>query len=291
MSISKQLRNILDSYSMDDYQDLDYLTHEIKASISRILKKEYGSKVVAAPVLSGSLVKGTAINTHFDLDLVIPFSRYAFRTPAHMLEDLYAFFDEEVTLNKPLELVEVYDQRVSVGLLLEDLETNWEIDVDLVPGLERSLGDYQLSKDLILWDSEKEKSILTNISRQVNSVHSQGNGYPDLVKLMKIWRNDYGDEMRMLKSFVLEMAIQKAFQELPGLRKGPLWERLKMTLLYFRDKFPGAQLPDPGNPHNLVNGLLEREDWDFIAEKAEETLQDIEEDPDELTRYFPYNEE
>jgi len=90
---SDYLNSVLESYRMKHIEELINTYRTKRNEIKLFLNEQYGRHIYE-PFNSGSYKKHTAINTKFDLDLVVPFKRNAFSTLEDMFEDVF----EKLTL-------------------------------------------------------------------------------------------------------------------------------------------------------------------------------------------------
>src|SRR5690625_2220244 len=94
MEKSTYLEDALETYKMRNIEDLVKKYKTRRDEIKEDLKEKFNSKAYN-PFNSGSFAKHTAINTKFDLDLVVPFKRDSFSTIKEMFDEVYDFLKEK----------------------------------------------------------------------------------------------------------------------------------------------------------------------------------------------------
>lgn len=231
-------------------------------TVVELIQKEYGSQIYS-PFDSGSILKKTAIRSHFDYDIIVPFKYDTFGHPKEMLE---AFHKSLQRKN-----LKIRKQNVSVGLDIGIIPGKY--DFDIVPGLEKSKGDYKNSGELILYTHRdaKPRKIITNIKKQVEYFKKSPDVALNMVKLLKIWK--YHKKV-YIKSYLLELMAIEAMENSP---KG-LWNQLHTTLEYVRDYIVNGKVTDPGNNRNHVGDSVDRKIKTEIANRIKNLIQDLDKD-------------
>ncbi|MAP53889.1 MAG: nucleotidyltransferase [Altibacter sp.] len=284
----EHLQNVLETHRMKHVQNLVDKFKTKRNEVKEALEAHYGSNIYYS-FDSGSFKKRTAINTKFDLDVVVPFKKDSFETLEKMYDSLYDFLYEEyqdVT-------EEIRKQTVSIGLIFEEDEDGDKICLDIVPGRELNQDQYSEDNKLNLFVYRKygifssSTHIQTNIQAQIDHIKAKENERK-IIRLLKIWNNNDGKEY---KSFLLELITIKAFEKEDI--SGNLWEKLEKVMEYIKDKVAedGFKLIDPGNSNNDLMDTLE--DWEKtnLSNRMETMLERINSNSDNIKSYFPTNKD
>ncbi len=287
MNISKSeyLKEVLESYRMAHVNDLLDKYREKRKEIKEAIEAEYTGDMYS-PLNSGSYAKHTAINSKFDLDVMIPFKRKTFDTLETMFDDIFDFLYEEYG-----EEAKVIKQKVSIGIEFYPDEDGDIISIDVVPGRELNEEQYEDDHKLNLYvnsrygNLEEQSYIQTNIKAQIDRIKSRDNERK-IIRLLKIWKTTNQEKY---KSFFLELITIKAFDK--NAISGSLWEQLEAVMEYIRDHITkdGFKLKDPGNSGNDVADTLEDYQKQNLSNKMKNMLDRIDENEDNLKIYFPKN--
>jgi hypothetical protein len=210
----------------------------VQASLMPALRQWAGDKLVGV-YPSGSYMKGTAVRSGTDIDLLLSLS-------AHTNETLKELYDR---LFECLTSGGYAPRRQNVSLNIRASGYS----VDLVPGKRQNA----LSDDHSLYRRKADTWTKTNISTHVRTVKSAGR--TDEIRIAKLWRNQKGLDF---PSFYLELSVIRALagRPLPGLvsynPQLPLSQRVMMVFEYLRDSFAAARIVDPANGNNIISDDL-----------------------------------
>ena len=274
---SDYLNSVLESYRMKHIEELINIYRTKRDEIKQFLNEQYGSKIYD-PFNSGSYKKHTAINTKFDLDLVVPFKHNAFSTLEKMFEDvlekLTEKYKDETTVKK---------QGVSIGLTFDEED---EINIDVVPARETSLDSFSEHKDLNLHKTQNEGYLKTNIHAQIEHIKAKENERK-VIRLLKIWKACHKYKY---KSFFIELLVIKAYEE--SSPQGNLWEQFKTVLNYIINNIQNKNftLKDPGNSNNDLAQSLDSKEKRTLISILESMLARIELNEKQIEFYLPLNE-
>ncbi len=289
MDISKQeyLQNVLETHKMSHIEKLidKYKTkrNEVKEAI-----EEHYSSDIYNPINSGSFAKHTAINTKFDLDIVVPFKRNSFSTLKELFDDVYDFLDDKYG-----DIATVRKQKVSIGIEFYADDDGDEISLDIVPGRELNQDDYPNNKDLNLFVRSKfgllepNTHIKTNIQAQIDHIKAKENERK-VIRLLKIWKSS---NSKKYKSFLIELFTIKAFEK--ENISGNLWNKLKGVMEYIKENATkdGFTLKDPGNSNNNVMDTLDEYERESLSNDMKNIIDNIESYEDNIKTYFPLNKD
>lgn len=238
------------------------------------------------PFNSGSYAKHTAINTKFDLDIILPFKYNSFGTLEDMYENVFNYltfeFKDEAIIRK---------QKVSIGLIFHEKSSKNNISLDIVPARETSDSDFEISKNLNLYFNEnsglfsRSSYIKTNISSQIEYIKAK-ESERKIIRLLKIWKYTNGENY---KSFLLELFTIKALENCEG--KTDLFQLLIVVLEFIRDNIikDGFRLIDPGNTNNNILDAVNISDRTSLSNKMNILLNRIAENSENIRSYFPIN--
>ncbi len=274
---SDYLNSVLESYRMKHIEELINIYRTKRDEIKQFLNEQYGSKIYD-PFNSGSYKKHTAINTKFDLDLVVPFKHNAFSTLEKMFEDvlekLTEKYKDETTVKK---------QGVSIGLTFDEED---EINIDVVPARETSQDSFPEHKDLNLHKTQNEGYLKTNIHAQIEHIKAKENERK-VIRLLKIWKACHKYKY---KSFFIELLVIKAYEE--SSPQGNLWEQFKTVLNYIINNIQNKNftLKDPGNSNNDLAQSLDSKEKRTLISILESMLARIELNEKQIEFYLPLNE-
>ena len=284
MAIDKSiyLQEVLDTYKMTHIEELVNKHKEKRNEIAKILNDKYSEKIYR-PFNSGSFGKHTAINTKFDLDLVVPFKRDSFQSLHDMFDDVFSLLED-----KYKEIATVRKQKVSIGVIFKD-----DISIDVVPGRELIKDDYSKSKDLNLyfndnhWGIAKGSYTKTNIQAQIDHIKAKKDERK-IIRLLKIWKTSNNEKY---KSFLFELIVIKALSKV--VITECLWIKLKYVIEYIKDNVDkeNFSLKDPGNLNNNVTATLNENEKYSLVTKMNNILNRIEDNEENIKSYFPVNDE
>lgn len=289
MEKSLYLKDVLETYKMRHIQSLIDKYKLRSSEIKDDLNKEFSSEAYGL-LNSGSFAKHTAINTKFDLDLVLPFKRDSFSTIEEMFDTVFDFLKEKYGDSG---VAQVRKQKVSIGVIFHSDEDGNQIDIDVVPGREINMDDYQKSKNLniyfneSLWGFQKGTYQKTNIQSQIDHISGKSEAR-EIIRLLKIWKTTNQEDY---KSFVLELFTIEALDKIEITNN--LWDRLKAVMTYIKENIvkEGFTLKDPGNSNNDVLKSLEKWEKESFANKMKNMIERIEDNSGNLEIYFPKNKE
>lgn len=295
MAVAKAeyLQDVLTSHKMAHIDDLLAKYKAKREEAKESLVEKYGSNIYT-PMNSGSYAKHTAINSKFDLDVIIPFKRNSFDTLEKMFDDIYEFLFKKYDESGQGK---VRKQKVSIGIEFNADEDGDIINLDIVPGRELSQDSYKEAKDLNLMFNEqtgsfaKNSYIKTNIQAQIDHIRNTGderNSARQIIRLFKIWKHTNNEKY---KSFLLELVTIKAFDKVEV--SGNLWEKLEKVMEYIRDNIAkdDFKLTDPGNSNNDVIKTLESWERTNLSNRMDTIIKRIEENSENIKNYFQINEQ
>jgi tRNA nucleotidyltransferase (CCA-adding enzyme) len=288
MAVDKQqhLNDVLETHRMAYINGLIEKYKTKRDEVKEVLEENYSSDIYS-PLNSGSFAKSTAINSKFDLDIVVPFKKNTFDTLENMFNNLFDFLYEKYNGQAT-----VRKQKVSIGIEFYSDEDGDVISLDIVPGRELNQDQYLDDKNMNLFINSKygllsEKTyIQTNIQAQIDHIKAKENERK-IIRLFKIWKNSNRENY---KSFLLELITIKAFDKTDV--SGNLWEKLKTVMNYIKENVSedDFKLIDPGNSNNNVMETLESWERTNLASRMGTIVKNIEDNSENIKTYFPINE-
>lgn len=274
---SDYLQEVLETHRMKHVNETLERYRAKRREIRDFLNSEYGTNTYE-PFNSGSYKKFTAINTKFDLDLIVPFKYGSFSTLESMFKDVSAKIKEAFGIQAIIR-----DQGVSIGIVF----TEDEINIDVVPARETSKDSYDdTHKDLNLHKFDGTGYLKTNIHKQIEHIKSKDNERK-LIRLLKIWKSQ---KYKKYKSFFFELLVVKAYEATSP--TGNLWSQFSTILQYIIDNIEqeSFKLPDPGNSSNDLMNTLDYYQKRALSSDFELMLANIENNEKQIEYYFEKNE-
>ena len=235
------------------------------------------------PFACGATAKGTAIRSKLDLDLAAPFRRAAFGSPAEMYEAAHAFL--KAWGRGDPEVAGMSRQRRAINLVFRI--GGREADMDLVPGLECRAGSYPPAGDLELHDLKAQAAVRTNVHVHIAWVRGRGDRASELrrevMRLLRVWKAAH---FPSLSSFLLELLVLRAFEDLPDLYGKGLFGRVLGVSAHVAERLGSLRLADPANPGNVVSDTLRAVDRRNLAEALEGMVRELEGGEGRLGHFF-----
>ncbi len=275
---SDYLQEVLETHRMKHVNETLERYRAKRQEIRDFLINEYGTNIYE-PFNSGSYKKFTAINTKFDLDLIVPFKYSSFSTLEAMFKDV----SEKIKKAFGIQAV-IRDQGVSIGIVF----TEDEINIDVVPSRETSKDSYDINhKDLNLHKFDGTGYLKTNIHKQIEHIKSKDNERK-LIRLLKIWKYQ---NYKKYKSFFFELLVIKSYEATSP--KGNLWTQFSTVLQYIIDNIEhdSFKLPDPGNSSNDLINTLDCYQRSFLSSDLKTMLDSIQTNEKNIEYHFEKNKD
>lgn len=244
------------------------------------IESKYGDFLAARPSYSGSLAKNTAINSNYDIDIIVQFKNSAFGSLKEMYQNLYSFFNEEFD---DKDLISLRSQKVSTGLIFEI--NGKEVSIDIIPA--RKINKNRANNDLNLFVKGNTFTSSTRIKTNLVKQAEAFSGYKSektITRLLKNWKLENNIP---IKSIYLELLVINAFKEKAGQIPKSYFGKLMMALTYIRDNIERARVVDPGNSNNVISETLSRSEKSNIADKIESMIETLKRDKSKVEEIFP----
>lgn len=295
MNKSEHLESVIKTHQISKEEQLLQKHREKSGEVKEALEKQYGANLYTV-FNSGSYAKNTAINTKFDFDMVAAYKKNAFGgngTLKDMYEAVYEFLYDTYK-----DKADVRKQKVSIGIEFYRDDQGDIVKIDVVPGRELNLDQYNDDENLNLYVYYKygnleagSTHIKTNVKEQLNNIKDRATREKEsirkIIRLLKVWKGTKYNYPT--KSFLLELITLKAFDT--KTISGSLWDKLKIVLEFIRDEVTkeSFKLIDPGNQGNDLMDTLTAQDREMFAKDMENMLKRIEDNDENIKTYFPEN--
>ena len=270
-SADKYLKNVLEEEHLKadpaDFRRAVALFKKVK----QYLAEEFKYELAGPPVEAGSFGKRIAIGSNYDLDIVLPFDKYAYRTLEEMHYDVY-----ETLRIKFKGVAIITKQKKSIRLVFES--KGIPVYFDIVPG--REINNYKVDKKLKLyvrpdWIGQKASSFKINVRLQKEMTVNKP-AARKVIKLLKTYkdRNDLP-----LPTPLIEQCVTSALSENNFGVYHSLVENLLNCMDFVAKRLEQTSLRDMANSNNNLLDKLGHYKKICIAEQLQKDIMRIEENP------------
>lgn len=249
-----------------------------REKVKQLMVDKFGNKLVALPEDTGSFYKRTAINSNYDLDIVLPFRKNSYASLEEMYYDVYEkvekTFAEKATVTK---------QTKAIGITFEN--NGNPIHFDVVPG--REINNYAVEKDLNLyvkpnWIWQRGSSFKTNVGVQKSMTVNKPEART-VIKLMKAYRDRNG---LPLPTLMIEQCVVDALSENNyGVYSSPT-ENLLNCMDFISKKMEQKSLMDIANSNNNLHDKVTDMQKSYISNQLRKDIMRIEENPRYIKEIF-----
>lgn len=249
-----------------------------REKVKQWMVDKFGNKLVALPEDTGSFYKRTAINSNYDLDIVLPFRKNSYASLEEMYYDVYEVvgkaFGDRATVTK---------QTKAIGITFEN--NGNPIHFDVVPG--REINNYAVEKDLNLyvkpdWIWQKGSSFKTNVGVQKTMTVNKPEART-VIKLLKTYRDR---NSLPLPTLMVEQCVVDALSENNfGVYASPT-ENLLNCMDFISKKMQQKSLIDIANSNNNLHDKITDMQKNYISNQLRKDIQRIEEDPRYMKEIF-----
>lgn len=239
---------------------------------------KFGNKLVALPEDTGSFYKRTAINSNYDLDIVLPFKKNSYASLEEMYYDVYEAvgktFGKKATVTK---------QTKAIGITFGN--NGNPIHFDVVPG--REINNYAVEKDLNLyvkpdWIWQRGSSFKTNVGVQKTMTVNKPEART-VIKLLKTYRDR---NSLPLPTLMVEQCVVDALSENNfGVYSSPT-ENLLNCMDFISKKMEQKSLIDIANSNNNLQNKMSDIQRSYISNQLQSDIKRIEENPRYLKEIF-----
>lgn len=239
---------------------------------------KFGNKLVALPEDTGSFYKRTAINSNYDLDIVLPYRKNSYASLEKMYYDVYEkvgkTFGEKATVTK---------QTKAIGITFEN--NGNPIHFDVVPG--REINNYAVEKDLNLyvkpdWIWQRGSSFKTNVGVQKSMTVNKPEART-VIKLLKAYRdrNSLPLPTLIVEQYVVDALSENNF----GVYTSPT-ENLLNCMDFISKKMEQKSLIDNANSNNNLHDKVTDLQKSYIANQLRKDIKRIEANPRYIKEIF-----
>ncbi len=249
-----------------------------REKVKQWMVDKFGNKLVALPEDTGSFYKRTAINSNYDLDIVLPFRKNSYASLEEMYYNVYEkvgkTFGEKATVTR---------QTKAIGITFEN--NGNPIHFDVVPG--REINNYAVEKDLNLyvkpdWIWQRGSSFKTNVGVQKSMTVNKPEART-VIKLMKAYRDRNG---LPLPTLMIEQCVVDALSENNyGVYSSPT-ENLLNCMDFISKKLEQKSLIDIANSNNNLHDKVTDMQKSYISKQLRKDIMRIEENPRYIKEIF-----
>jgi hypothetical protein len=235
--------------------------------VKQFLRNKFDNKLAALPEDAGSFFKRTAINSNYDLDIILPFKKNSYNSLEEMYHDVYEIigktFGSKASVTK---------QTKAIGITFEN--NGNPIHFDIVPG--REINNYALEKDLNLyvkpnWVWQRGSLFKTNIGTQKKITTNKPKARA-VIKLLKIYRDR---NSLSLPSITIEQCVTDALSYNKYGVHYSATENLLNSMDYIIQKMEEKSLFDICNTNNNLHDKLSVEDRKYISSLMQRDIRKI----------------
>ncbi|PTX59820.1 hypothetical protein C8N46_108133 [Kordia periserrulae] len=269
------LASVLETYEPDEIDKEVLLKGKI---IKAALFQKFGSNLLGRPSYQGSKVQKTELSGLSDLDILCKFKRTSFQREGNMYRSVYNFLKSHFY---DRDLVGVREQGVSLGLIYDI--NGYEEIIDVVPALrtdfEKGKNEYNLYKNPKFSKGERKLKMNPKVQKDLGNNEREKTA---IIKLLKLLRSE---EKLPLKSVLITEFTKRAFQELEMPKELNL--QLYWVIEYIRDNILTIKINSPDNENSSLTDRLSYSQKKKIRNSLSKILNDLEEDRNNLLKYFP----
>lgn len=259
------------------YQKVLGLRNEIK----KILAEKFIGKLIDYPQDTGSFIKGTAINSSYDLDIMLPFHKYSYDSLEVMYSECYEMLEKSFGDNATITM---HTKAIGVSFAYDDQVVHF----DIVPG--REINDYKKDKDLNLyvkpnWFWERGGSFKTNLRIQQEIIQDIPE-FQRVIKLLKAYKIRTGFQ---LPNVLIEQATVEALSEKKyGIHKSD-YDNFLNVLCYIVQILKRKSFIDYANSNNNLLDKVSDMAITSVITQLESDIHKAEENPRFLIEIFEIN--
>lgn len=268
--------------SMLNLDSKEHRTNFTKVTDSILfLNDHFKGKLSGAPVLGGSSVKGTALESCSDYDVFVHFLPNSF-TLEKMYTGMFEAFNEH---SEDADIVHVRKQTKSIGVFFRPDNCD-EIKVDFVPirkmGIERgnTAGNLFVNPKNWMYEPSYTKTDVVLQSSARLSDTQKG-----LIVSLKRWRTDYDVPM---SSYMIQLLVLRAYAANKYNIPKKFTDKLLMVLNFIRDNITSIRLISIENKNNDVNAIPDV-DKRKIERSARLLINEVEYNPNKIQEFFSVN--
>lgn len=243
-----------------DKRDIVYDVLSEKAKgITESLRLHFREKLSGEPSRLGSTEKGTALHDKCDIDICLPLKRDSFLSLEQMY---YAIFDFMKGHIGNYSIVEVRQQKKSIGLILNILSNEYKIDIvpfRLSSNKKGKTSGYLFKKDKSFWNGDNSSYTKTDISvlKAVKITAVQKN----IIILIKNWKNKNN---LPLSSHLLENLVFSAYSANSNRIPRKFTHKVIMVVEFIRDNLHTISIKSAENTNNILTAIPEESKMQIV---------------------------
>ena len=235
--------------------------------------------MVTYPLDAGSFAKRTAINSGYDLDIVLAFAKGSYPTLENMFLEV-----NEVVKDTFGRMATVTTQTKAITLSFE-IADDINIDLDVVPG--REINDFQRDKELNLYvrpnfNWQRSRSFKTNPYQQRHIVTNK----PEVRNIIKLLKKYCLQSNFNLPTILIEQCVVEALSDSPSGLNLSITENLLDAMDYLVLKLQQSRFFDYSNSNNNLNKKVNYSTKTSILSLLRNDITKVEENPRYLIEIF-----
>jgi len=272
------LRKLLTEDSLKSNPSAFNRVKKARDKIRNLLWQEFQNDLVVFPENTGSFFKGTALNSKFDLDIILPFKKSSYESLKRMYYHVYE------TLGLRLgQFTTIAKQSKAIGLSFNYY--GQEIHFDIVPG--REINDYKIDRDLNLyvrpdWFWQRGSQFKTNVRLQrrmtVNNPKAR-----EVVKLLKKYKNT--NSIKLPSTIIEQYTVTALSGKNYGINSSPT-ENLLNAMEFISNKITQNSLIDIANSNNNLHDKIDYHQRTHISSRLLRDVARIESNPRYIKELF-----
>jgi hypothetical protein len=267
------LMNVLSEIEIDKDTPTFKMCERKCEHLIKFLGSTFRDLMLKEPYLTGSVVKGTAIEGKSDFDIVLPFSRQS-----GSISDLFTSVHDSLKHDyNDASLKEIRKQSKSIGLIFE--LKGKRIKIDVIPfrhsddSLSTTSGYLHVTSNGIFSNGSFTK---TNIEQQLSLKFSAPQ--KNVIKILKQWRTNNDIP---ISSYMIQLLVHEAYNCNYGNIPSDLIGKLTMVIQFIHDNIHTIKLVGIENSNNVISNIS-ISDKELIYKKAKHFLDEIEYHPNTI---------
>lgn len=235
------------------------------------LSKEFYNDLSEYPTLSGSTIKGTAIQNS-DIDVLLKFNKYS--GTIENIRDKVENYLKDKFYDK--NLIKIRSQNHSIGLFFEI--NGMEKRIDIIPMREVN----NANGDTYLFSTERNTIKKTNVQKQANKFRFTEK-QRQIIKILKSWKIDND---LYFPSILIEHIVLRAFKE--NTVPSRIDKSLLFLITYIARNITRIRIVDPANSNNIISDSLTIREKEHLRNFCHKMIEDVTNDERNLIDYFAY---
>ena len=236
------------------------------------LNDEFSSFFSADPEIRGSIDKGTAIEGKSDFDIFLRFNSDSFK-----IKDMYYAVYEALRTYQDPDIIEVREQKKSIGVLFEI--GGKTVKIDVVP--QRDI-DSSTSNAGHLFVSSTGTFTKTDVDLQDEAIKLT----PVKKKLIMILKKLKDDQNIPMSSYMIQLLVEETYNRNRGYMPKKFTDKLMLVVRFIFENIETIRLVSPENTNNIISNIADS-DKSTIRNKMKEFIDEYEYHPNYILEAFP----